>query len=80
MSKKIQEKMISKTFYPVEQRHRYRYNEVIFKGQCYLAKRSCRHCHGIGIVGWTVEDLKKKIPRAPIYCKCLIKSEEKKDV
>jgi len=63
--------------FPVPDRHRYRYSEVTIRGKQFLAKKSCRSCHGTAIVGYMAADKAKGIPRTAIRCTCLIEQKEK---
>lgn len=66
--------------YPVEPRHRHRYNEVDLNGEQFLVPKSCKNCHGTGIYCWIPEDEKKGMPRTAVKCRCIIKSEKETEL
>lgn len=65
--------------FPIKSRYLYRYNEVEVGGKPFLAKRSCKGCHGTGKYCFVPEDKTKGLPRRTVSCTCLIPPEEKTD-
>lgn len=66
-----------KLVFPIKERYLYRYNKITLRGEEFLAKKSCRSCHGTGKVG-LVRDPKSDT-KYIVYCTCLTKKEELKD-
>ena len=59
----------------------YKYAKLNFDGAEFLAKKSCKHCYGTGVIGTLLGKNNHKEKRS-VYCNCLIqlkKEEEKKE-
>jgi hypothetical protein len=66
--------------FPIEKRYRGRYSEVTVNNKRFLAKKSCKGCHGTGKYCFVPEDKTQGLPRRVVPCTCLIPpTKEKKD-
>lgn len=63
--------------FPVEERYMYRYNRLTLRGLPFLAKRSCKSCHGTGKYGRRLDPQTKQWHT--VFCTCLIQAEEAED-
>jgi len=64
--------------YPVEDRYRYRYNEVEIDDRMFLAKKSCKGCHGTGTYCFVADSKEQGELKRRVRCSCLIRPKRRK--
>lgn len=67
-----------KPVYSVEDRYRYRYCEVEIDGRPFLAKKSCKGCHGTGTYCFVAESKAQGELKRRVRCSCLIRPTRRK--
>ena len=64
--------------YDIEERYRYRYTEVDIDDRKFLAKKSCKGCHGTGVYCFVSDSKAQGELKRTVRCSCLVRPKRRK--